>query len=261
MAHKRISDMANGLRHWAAACCAGIFVFTLAVVVTLGLGSPQDVRAETPGDSKSDRPELSLERSEEYNYDPPKPGTYRLPVIKPAGDGKILTADGKPAQLRDVLDGQVTILSFIYTRCADPRACPMATGALYKIHDISAKDPTLADNLRLVTFSFDPQHDTPRVMAEYADRLRPGGVGSEWLFLTTRSGKELKPILSAYGQSVDRKKNPLDPLGPLYHVLRVYLIDQEGMIRNIYAFGMLDPRLVVTDVRTLLMEASSRSGL
>lgn len=228
-------------------------ILTALVMVVWGppLGAAQVDRAQ---------PELSLERSAQYDYDPPEPGTYRLPVIQRAGDGNVLSADGKRAKLKDILDGRITILSFIYTRCADPRACPMATGALFDIHAVTAKDPVLAKDLRLVTFSFDPEHDTPQVMAEYASLLRPGGVGSEWLFLTTRSAKELRPILASYGQRVDRKKNPSDPYGPFYHVVRVYLIDREGMIRNIYSFGMLDPRLVVTDVRTLLMESATRAG-
>lgn len=207
----------------------------------------------------SDRPELGIEVGHEYDYTPPEPGSYQLPVIKPAADGAVLTADGKAARLRDITTGQVTLLSFIYTRCADPRACPMATGALALIHEISTKDPELASDLRLVTFSFDPAHDTPRVMAEYAERVRPGGKGSEWVFLTTRDTDELEPILSAYGQRVDRKKNTLDPFGPFYHIVRVFLIDSKGMVRNIYAFGMLDPRLVITDVRTLLMEDHAKA--
>jgi len=170
------------------------------------------------------------------------------------GDGDVLTAEGKKARLRDLVTGQVTILSFIYTRCADPRACPMATGALYDIHEASKADADLTTGLRLVTFSFDSEHDTPAVMAQYGGFVRPGGKGSEWLFLTTRSARELQPILTAYGQRVDRKKNPLDPLGPFYHVVRGYLIDAKGMVRNIYSYGMLDPRMVLADVRTLLME-------
>jgi cytochrome oxidase Cu insertion factor (SCO1/SenC/PrrC family) len=212
--------------------------------------------AGSAGPAGSERPELSIGRSPQYDYDPPVPGTYTLPVIDAAGDGEVLTAEGKRARLRDIVRGQVTILSFIYTRCADPRACPMATGALFQIHGISLEDPAIARGLRLVTFSFDPEHDTPSVMAEYGGMARPGGQGSEWWFLTTRSTAELEPILAAYRQRVDRKKNPLDPLGPFYHVVRVYLIDRNGMIRNIYSYGLLDPRMVLTDVRTLLMESS-----
>jgi cytochrome oxidase Cu insertion factor (SCO1/SenC/PrrC family) len=200
--------------------------------------------------------ERSWGRTAEYDYDPPKPGTYSLPPIKAAGDGDVLSANGKPAHLRDLIRGRVTILSFIYTRCSDPHACPMATGALYDLHQVSKEDPALAKNLRLVTFSFDPDHDTPAVMASYGGFIPDGGGGSEWLFLTTRDREELQPILQAYGQRVDPKRNPLDPLGPFYHVVRVYLIDREGMIRNIYSYGMLDPRMVLADVRTLMMEPS-----
>ena len=233
---------------------------TPAALLALALfTAPLLVLAQNADVTEGLRPELLLPRNELYDYDPPEPGTYRLPAIKPAGDGLVLTADGKAVELSDVLGGHVTILSFIYTRCADPRACPMATGALFQVYEITAKDRVLADNLRLVTFSFDPEHDTPRVMAEYASVVRPGGVGSEWLFLTTASNEELEPILASYGQRVDRKKNADDPLGPFYHLVRVYLIDKEGTIRNIYAFGMLDPRLVVTDVRTLLMEEPSKA--
>src|SRR5262249_50861490 len=80
---------------------------------------------------------------------------------------------------------------------------------------------------------------------------------AQWHFVTTRSQAELQPILDAYGQVVDRKKNPRDPTGPLSHTLRVFLIDREGNIRNIYSADTLDPRLVLADVRTLLMEGAA----
>lgn len=209
---------------------------------------------------KAVRPELSIKRSAQYDYDIPAPGTYRLPVIRPAGDGQVLTASAKVEKLHSILFGRITIVSFVYTRCADPRACPMATGVLHEIHGITKRDAGLAEKLQLVTFSFDPEHDTPRVMEQYAASLRPGGSGSEWQFLTTRNVEELEPILASYGQRVDRKKDSLDPLGPFYHMIRVYLVDGEGMIRNIYAYGMLDPRLLITDVRTLVMETSPQAS-
>ena len=50
---------------------------------------------------------------------------------------------------------------------------------------------------------------------------------------------------------MDKRQNPADSQGPLYHTLRVFLIDREGRIRNIYSSGTLDPRLVIADVKTL----------
>jgi cytochrome oxidase Cu insertion factor (SCO1/SenC/PrrC family) len=58
---------------------------------------------------------------------------------------------------------------------------------------------------------------------------------------------------------VDKRPNELDPQGPLYHTLRVFLIDREGRIRNIYSSGTLDPRLVLADVKTLLLEEEKTS--
>lgn len=199
------------------------------------------------------RPELELGRSAEYDYDPPEPGTYKLPEIRPAADGPVLGLDGRPSTLRECFEGRITVLSFIYTRCADPSACPYATGVLYKVQSISEQDPMIARNLRLVTFSFDPEHDTPRTMSDYSRALRKAS-GAEWRFLTTAGSEDLRPILTAYGQQVDRREDPHHPLGPYFHLLRVYLIDRNGVIRNIYSSGLLDPRLVVTDIRTLLLE-------
>jgi len=194
----------------------------------------------------------------EYDYIPPLPGTYELPAIKAAGDGAVLMGDGEKAQLHDILAGKVTVLSFIYTRCSDPYACPFASGVLYDIHRVTKSDSVINANLQLVTFSFDPEHDTPSVMTDYGSALRSDTEGCPWRFLTTSGTKDLEPILDAYGQRVDRKKDPDDPMGPLYHLVRVYLIDRKKMIRNIYSFGLLDPRLLLTDVRTLLMEETDR---
>ena len=200
-----------------------------------------------------ERPELTLGRSADYDYDPPVPGSYSLPVLKPAADGPVLGTDGRHRRLREVLSGKITLLSFVYTRCADPSACPYATAVLNDIHSISLRDPVIAESLRLVTFSFDPQYDTPRVLADYSQALRQRS-GAEWLFVTTTGEEVLAPILQAYGQPRERKKNPADPLGPYSHLLRVYLVDRRGQIRNIYSSGLLDPRMVLTDVRTLLLE-------
>lgn len=193
-----------------------------------------------------------LSRTSDYDYDAPAPGTYALPVVKPAADGDVLDSDGHALRLRELTHGRVTILSFIYTRCAAAKACPYATGVLNQLHRLSQEDPALAKEMRLISMSFDPENDTPERMAAYSNWARGRTNAAEWRFLTTRSQTELHPILDAYGQAVDRKKNPYDPTGPLNHTLRVFLIDRAGNIRNIYSSGTLDPRLVLADVRTLL---------
>jgi protein SCO1/2 len=198
-------------------------------------------------------------RDSDYDYNPPVPGSYSLPVVKVAPDGALLDSEGKSLNLRDITHGRVTVLSFIYTRCAAPKACPYATGVLSQIHDLSVNDKTLAKSMRLVSLSFDPEYDTPQRLAAYSENVREKGSGCEWRFVTAESHAELDPILAAYDQAVDKRENPADPQGPLYHTMRVFLIDREGRIRNIYSSGTLDPRLVVADVKTLLLEEAKLS--
>lgn len=196
---------------------------------------------------------LLTRRTADYDYDVPAAGTYELPVLQPAADGIVLGTNGAPTRLHDLMRGRVVVLSFIYTRCADPKACMRATGVLSELQRISRQQPALAEKLLLITLSFDPAHDTPGVMARYGRVSLATGKGAEWLFLTTRNQVELQPLLDAYGQRVKRRKT-FSAVGPYYHPLRVYLIDQHQQIRNIYSYGLLDSRLVATDAATLIME-------
>jgi cytochrome oxidase Cu insertion factor (SCO1/SenC/PrrC family) len=224
---------------WGGAFLAGLASF----------GMNAETRPETS------RTTQEVERSAEYDYDIPHPGTYALPEIMKAGDGVVLDSDGSSLSLKETMRGRITLLSFIYTRCPDPRACPMATGALRELHELSARDPALRMNLLLASMSFDPARDTPRVMQVFARVNRRQEDGAPWRFFTTPTQETLQPILDAYGQVLDRRRD--DPAQRIYHPVRVYLIDRRGMVRNIYSFGLLDPRLVATDVRTLLLEEAS----
>ena len=200
-----------------------------------------------------------LPRDSDYDYEPPVPGSYSLPVVKAAAGGAIFDSNGKPLNLRDLTRGRITILSFIYTRCAAMKACPYAAGVLNQLHLLSVDDPTLAKNMRLVSMSFDPDYDTPQRLAAYSEKFLEEKSGCEWRFATAKSTAELESILVAYGQAVDKRANTSDPQGPLYDILRVFLIDREGRIRNIYSSGTLDPRLIVADVKTLLLEQARLS--
>ena len=222
--------------------------------MALGLAPAQahDPKARAAGD---ERPELSFGRTEQYDYDPPEPGSYRLPAIKPAPDGRVLDARGQRRHLHELMDGRITVLAFIYTRCSDPQGCPLSISLLYDLQYVARRDPGIGDNLRLLALSFDVEHDTPEVLAGYAASGHGShGEAGELLYLTTRSQSELDPILQAYDQPIGRKLDEADPFGPFTHQLRVYLIDSERRIRNIYSLGFLDPRLVATDIRTLLIE-------
>jgi protein SCO1 len=221
----------------------------LALALTLYLSS---VTAAVAADN-------AISHDQDYDYDPPVPGSYSLPVIKVAADGAIIDSNSKSLNLSELTHGRITVLSFIYTRCAAPKACPYAAGVLSQLHALSADDKALATNMRLVSISFDPAYDTPQRLAEYSEGMHDQKSGCEWRFATAKSREALDSILNGYGQAVDKRSNANDPQGPLYHILRVFLIDREARIRNIYSSATLDPRLVLADVKTLLLEEKKLS--
>jgi protein SCO1 len=184
------------------------------------------------------------------------PGTYGLPPIKRAADAMLLDEAGRPVGLSELYDGRITLLAFIYTRCAD--ICPLATTRLADLQSLASADPELAGALRLASLSFDPEHDTPERMAAYAAAFRAPQATPDWMFLTAPNAAAIAPVLAAYDQPVGRKADPDDGFGPFSHLLRVFLVDPDGVIRNIYSADFLDPRLVVNDAKTLLMEVAPR---
>jgi protein SCO1 len=192
--------------------------------------------------------------ADSYVYRLAEPGTYRLPAIKPAAGGMVLDERGKLQELKYLLRGHLTILAFIYTRCGD--LCPLATMRMAQLKD-QAQHSAVRD-LRLITMSFDPDYDTPERMAEFAEPWREAEAtaASSWLFLTAPSRQAVEPVLSAYGQPLAPRGSQRDGSGSISHLMRVFLIDDQGLIRNIYSPDFLDPRLLLNDLLTVELERS-----
>lgn len=187
----------------------------------------------------------------ELEFIPPAAGSYALPSMGLAADGPVLGTDGATGQLHDHIGGKVTVLSFIFTTCNDVNGCPLATYVMSGVQNAVLEDPALAQQVRLVSFSFDPELDTPAALGRYGDQFRQQDF--DWVFLTTASQEALQPTLDAYDQWVIRDYDAEgNYLGTMSHVLRVYLIDAERRIRNIYSTSFLHADTVVNDLRTLL---------
>ncbi len=192
--------------------------------------------------------------ADDYVYELAAPGTYSLPAIRPATNARLVDDTGADRELARLFEGRITLLAFIYTRCGD--ICPVATLRMADLQRLAARMPAVAGTFQLVSLSFDPAYDTPARLADYARHMRADtGTAPPWTFLTARSTDAIAPVLKAYDQPVARKPGGEDATGPFSHLLRVFLIDRDGMIRNIYSADFLDPRLVLNDVRTLLAPA------
>lgn len=220
-----------------------------AAVFLLGLGClAGTAAADTGGDNTTVVIDM--------DFQPPAPGTYELMRIMEAPGGAVLDIDGGRHDLTEYTGGKVTLLSFIYASCADPTGCPYAYVVFHTLQSRMERDPRFKGKVRLVSLSFDPVRDTPELLRLYAgDNVEPGRP-VEWKFLTTPSVSELLPILDEYGQDVFLEKDPATGkwLGTYSHVLKVFLIDAEHQVREVYTTSFLMPEMVYNDILTLLME-------
>jgi len=189
----------------------------------------------------------------ELPYEIPQPGSYTLAKINDAAGGKVLDVDGKEFDLEELFGDKIVLLTFIYSSCTDLNGCPLATAVFYKIKERFKDNPKLADKIRLVSVSFDPEHDTPEVMRLYGAGFEGGQP--EWHFLTTASEQALLPITSSYGQMMIKQYDAEgNYTGAMAHVLRAFLIDRNKNIRQEYSVSFLHDQLVSADIKTLLIE-------
>lgn len=194
------------------------------------------------------------------DFVPPEAGSYKLQRIQLATDGAVLDADGKRRRLSEFMKGRVTLLAFMYSSCADPNGCPYALTVMHLVRNELEKLPETRGRVRFVSLSFDPIRDTPQVLALYGGDHGGTGQHLAWDFLTTRSRRELLPILDGFGQDVgvDIDKATGKPVGTYSHVLKVFLIDRKRMVREIYTTDFLLPAMVLNDIKTLLIEDGAK---
>lgn len=164
------------------------------------------------------------------DFIPPSAGSYQLQTIMPAPDGEVLDTSGRTQALSQFTRDKITLLGLIYTRYSDPDGCPRATWAFAEVKRRLKMQRGLADNIRLVSLSFDPRHDTPQFLKTYAANAKSSDRSVEWHFLTTRLLQELMPLLDGFGQDLRVASGPSStPAEPVFtHTLKVFLIDRQG---------------------------------
>ncbi|MEM9418381.1 MAG: SCO family protein [Planctomycetota bacterium] len=149
-----------------------------------------------------------------------------LPELWAAPDFTLTNQAGETVT-RDDLLGQVWVADFFFTSC--PGICPMLSANMQAMNADLADHP-LRDELRLVSFTVDPERDTVEVLAEYSEAI--GAPPSEWLFLT--GDRQAIWDLSIDGFKLEIQDTPDDPVNPILHSGKVILVDRQGMIRGYY---------------------------
>ena len=213
--------------------------------------------ATASAQEQASNPEVLAPGWSELEFEPPTAGSYQLPPLGLAGDGTLLDSQGETTHLHGLMGDKILVLSFIYSSCSEANGCPLATHVLDRIKTRLLASPGGGEAVRFISLSFDPVQDTPEVMRAYGS----GFVSDDfdWRFLTTSGESRLEPILESYGQVVIRDPQAEDGEGgQISHILRVFLIDQNRQIRNVYSPSFLHADTIINDIQTLQLESAIR---
>ena len=98
-----------------------------------------------------------------------------LPAYATLSDFSLVDQNNDPISLK-TFNGKIWIADFIFTRCAGP--CPILSSHMQRMQGMLSHSPEVV----LVSFSVDPEYDTPEVLAKYASTF--GAEKDKWFFLT-----------------------------------------------------------------------------
>ncbi len=149
-----------------------------------------------------------------------------LPVLGQLPEFELTERSGKPFGSRD-LKGKAWVADFVFTSCAGP--CPEMSAKMAKLQETFAG----TSGLKCVSFSVDPEHDTPEVLREYAGRFHANE--GQWFFLTGKTDAIYKLARESFKVSVERgDKGQTDPGNAIMHSVYFMLVDGRGRIRGYY---------------------------
>jgi protein SCO1/2 len=165
-------------------------------------------------------------------------GEYLPPQPAPPLD--LMDQHNEPFSLADQA-GNVTLIYFGYTTCPD--LCPTTLSDFAVVKDELGE---MADRVRFVLATFNPERDTPDRLQQYLDFFDPDFIGI-W-----GDEAQTEQVLRDYGVSINRVEYPDSATGYLIdHTALIYVIDAEGRLRLSYPYGTA-PADIAADVRHLL---------
>lgn len=170
--------------------CGSSFLFPLLYSSLLLLILFLPVPSAATGDGNGRRAEKSGATSYEYR---------RTEVSVEIPDVTLVRTDGTRVSLRKILsDGRPVMAQFIFSTC--PTICPVMSAVFATVREELGPE---RKNLRMVSFTIDPEHDTPEVLGKYAKLF---DADEEWFFLTG-SFSDITTVQRAFGAYDGNKMN------------------------------------------------------
>lgn len=156
-----------------------------------------------------------------------KQGDSRLPVLGDVPEFSFPEASGSVVS-RESLLGRVWVADFVFTSCGG--TCPVMSANMGELHRRIGLDPGLRDRVRFVSFSLDPERDTPDALESHAARFQADR--SRWFF--ARGEFEAIQKFALEGFKLGVHEGVADSVEPIVHSQSFVLIDAEGRIRGYF---------------------------
>jgi protein SCO1 len=178
------------------------------------------------------------------DYKPPV--QYHVPTLGDAvPDFHLLNQSDRTIHLGQ-FKGKVVLLTFIYTRCQLADFCPRMSRNFADIDKALAADPVLYNQTHLLSISFDPAYDTPRVLRSYGGAYTGRYTNEKfthWDFAAP-SAKDLPALTQFFNVGV----TPGDSK-TLTHSLSTVLIGKDGKIIDWYPTNDWKPADVLAAIK------------
>ena len=178
------------------------------------------------------------------------PAQEEMPIYGSVPDFTFQDESGKEIHLSD-LNGRVWIADFVFTRCQGQ--CPLMSSRMSQL-----QEPLRTSGVRLVSFSVDPEHDTPEVLSAYARRFKAEeGI---WFFLTGDKQAMWDFIEAGFqlGVAEPTQKDLTSGAEAVMHSSRFVLVDQKGQIRGYYDTSESEKmKALIGDASKLVSEKES----
>jgi protein SCO1 len=168
-----------------------------------------------------------------------------LPILWSVPPYRLVDQTGQTRTPED-LRGSVWVADFIFTSCKS--VCPVLSAKMVQVQR-AISDP----RLKFVSFSVDPERDTPRALNEYASRWAPDET--RWTLLSTTKDS-LAALTKGMKTFVEQQPDP----DATIHTSELYLIDGAGRVRGLYSSDGDGVAQILPDARRLLAELGDRPG-
>lgn len=247
------SDSAKGVVEIDSEAIPGLMG---AMVMPYKLAQPGIASELHPGDHLNARlrisgstgviDQINVTAQAKPDYKPSK--TYNVPVAGQAvPDFKFLNQSGKTITI-DQFRGKALLVTFIYTRCPLPDYCIRMSRNFATIQQQLAADPKLYNKAHLLSISFDPGYDTPKVLRSYGSGYAGSAGFSHWDFAVPPA-VELDAVDEFFDVGVSPGSN-----NTLTHSLSTAVIAPDGKIFRWYPNNDWIPSAVVDDVKQALAQ-------